>query len=780
MLDIVSCLSDRHSPIGIALAAGLCVASALAAALLPRAGAGRARRSLLAGATLGGGAWATHFVAMLAYDAGTPTAYALIPTLLSALLGVLGGAAAFAVWFPAARGTAWRRPLAGAILGLSIGAMHYLGMTALAIGGHVTFDPLPVAASILLVLLLSALALDRLRPVAGPGRRIAAAALLTLAVLSLHFTGMAAVRVWLDPAVAVPATAMPRPLLAALVVTVSAVVLAAGLSVLAIEARIGAAAQRAEADRLRNLADAASEALAMVDERGRITDASSRFAALVGEPRSGLIGREIAALLREEGRDAAGEARAVLSSGVPVELRRREMQTGSGTRTVVAVRDLRERIESEDRIRHLAHHDVLTGLGNRAQMMQRLEEERARADRAGTGFALLCLDLDRFKPVNDIHGHAAGDRVLQQVADRLRDAVRESDFCARLGGDEFVVVQASPAQPESAQALAARLVALLSETFDHGDGEASLSASIGIALYPTDGASGGELLRAADVALYRVKESGRGGFAFFQAEMDRDLRLRRDLERDVRLACPRGQLSLVWQPQADTDTGTITGFEVLLRWRHPERGIVPPDVFIPVAEASGAIVPIGGWVLGAACREAATWSSPLRVAVNVSALQIQQPDFPAQVAAILAETGLEAGRLELEVTETLLISDTERALATLRAVKALGVRLSLDDFGTGYSSLGTLRSFPFDKLKIDRSFVQQMIDDAQSGDMVQAILGLSRAMNLPVVAEGVETEAQRALLGTAACEEVQGYLIGRPQPIEAFDALLGGRRVQAA
>ncbi|MBP0492566.1 putative bifunctional diguanylate cyclase/phosphodiesterase [Pararoseomonas indoligenes] len=711
MIQIIGCLTERHDLTIVTIAAAICLAASLAAALLPAVG----RR--------------------------------------------------------AGAGKDWLRP---AQAGLSIAAMHYLGMAALQLPGRIGYVPGLAIASVLLAAGLAALALEVLRPAAGLPRRLGGGGLLLLSVVSLHFAGMGAVEVWPDPLAAADETGMPRPLLAAIVVTGTAGVLVAGLAVLAIEARLGAAADLAEAERLRHLADAAFEALAVVDEVGRITDASSRLGALTGLTRAEMLGGEFTGLLREEDRAHAWEMpQVVLASGVPVELHRRAMDTGAGPRTVIALRDLRERLESESRIRHLAHHDTLTGLGNRAQMMQRLEEERSRADRTGAAFALLYLDLDRFKPVNDVHGHAAGDRLLQQVADRLRDAVRPTDLCARLGGDEFVVIQSPAGLPEAAQVLAERLAARLSDPFDLGEAEASISCSIGVALYPTDAGSAGELLRAADVALYRVKDGGRGSFAFFQAEMDRDLRRRRALEREVRMAPGRGELSLAWQPQAETGTGEITGFDALLRWRHPERGDVPPDVFISVAEASGAIIPIGHWVLRTACLEAASWPRPLRVAVNVSALQVQQPDFPAQVARVLAETGLEAVRLDLEITETLLIHDTERALETLRALKALGLRLSLDDFGTGYSSLGTLRAFPFDKLKIDRSFVRQMTEDGPCGGMVRAILGLSRAMALPVVAEGVETEAQRALLGAALCEEMQGYLIGRPQPIEAFDELVG-------
>ncbi|WP_426956856.1 bifunctional diguanylate cyclase/phosphodiesterase [Muricoccus radiodurans] len=764
MIRVLACLTERHDPLAVFAAAVICAGSALACALLLR-GNGRTR-PLLAGAAIGFGAWSTHFVAMLAYDAGLPMGFAPATTLHSVALALTGSMVAFILW---SGGTPARRALGGTLLGLSIAAMHHLGMTAVQLPGHIQFVPGYVTASAMAAALLGALALLVLRPDASRPRRLAGAGLLVLTIVSLHFIGMGGVEVFPDPAVEVPSSSLPRLLLGALVTTVTAAALAAGLAVLALEARVSLAAEAAEAGRLRSLADAAFEALALIDGNGQVTDASSRLADLAGTTPEALIGRPFAALFDSAG---PGSEAATLVSGIPVELRRRDIETAAGPREVVSLRDLRERIES-GRIRHLAMHDALTGLANRAMLGQRLDEEEARARRGSEPFAVLCLDLDRFKPVNDTHGHAAGDRLLRGVADRLRGAVRETDLVARLGGDEFVIVQSMAGQPDAARVLAQRIVAALAQPFDLGEVEATISTSIGIALYPADGATGEELLRAADVALYRVKQEGRCGFAFFQSAMDLDVRRRRTTEGELREAVARGELSLAWQPLADARSGRVLGFEVLLRWNHPERGAIPPDVFIPLAESSGAIVQIGEWALREAAREAAGWTQPLRVAVNISALQILQPDFPSAVRGILEESGLEPSRLELEVTETLLLSQTERALATLRALKAIGVCVSLDDFGTGASSLGMLRSFPFDKVKMDRSFVGTLTQDNQSAAIVRAILGLSRGMGLPVVAEGVETEAQAGFLCAAQCEEIQGYFIGRPQPIEAYGAVTG-------
>ena len=455
----------------------------------------------------------------------------------------------------------------------------------------------------------------------------------------------------------------------------------------------------------------------------------------------------------------------------------------------VAVRgvcqDVTEHRATAERIYRLAHHDALTGLANRSFLQERAIEAIARAKRSGGTLAVLCLDLDGFKAVNDVRGHAAGDRLLREVAARLSRCVRETDTVARIGGDEFVVLQADHVQPDMARALADRLVEALAEPYDLGAGEApsNVTTSIGIAQFPVDGDDAETLLHNADTALYRAKWAGKNCAAFFRPEMDHELRELRALEHDLHHAAGRGEFALAWQPLSAAGDGGVTGFEVLLRWRHPERGPVPPDAFIPVAEACGAISAIGAWVLDRACHEAACWAAPLRVAVNVSPVQVQQGEaFAAMVEETLLSSGLAPTRLMLEVTEGVLIREPERVLAALSRLKALGVQVALDDFGTGYSSLATLRAFPFDKLKIDRSFVSG-ISEAPGGQdraIVRAVLGLARGLGLPVVAEGVETELQLEALRDAGCEEVQGWLVGRPAPIESFDHVTGALAAASA
>jgi diguanylate cyclase (GGDEF)-like protein/PAS domain S-box-containing protein len=466
-----------------------------------------------------------------------------------------------------------------------------------------------------------------------------------------------------------------------------------------------------------------------------------------------------------------------------------QSETDSSGR-VIAVQgvcqDVTERRATAEQIYKLAHHDALTGLANRSLLHAHLSEALARARRAGGTLAVLCLDLDGFKAINDLHGHAAGDALLREVAARLSHNVRETDTVARLGGDEFVVLQTDPGQPEAARILAERLVAVLAEPYNLGAGEAqnAVTTSVGVALFPGDGNDAETLLRNADTALYRAKWAGKNGAAFFRPEMDHELRERRALERDLRQAAARGEFALAWQPlSAAGDSSEVRGFEVLLRWHHPECGLVPPNQFIPMAEACGAITAIGAWVLHEACREAARWTVPLQVAVNISPVQAQQGEaFAEMVEQVLATTGLAPSRLTLEVTEGVLIREVDRVLSALNRLKAQGVQFALDDFGTGYSSLATLRAFPFDKLKIDRSFVAEIgeVAGGQDAAIVQAVLGLARGLGLPAVAEGVETEAQLGALRAAGCEEVQGWLVGRPAPIASFAHLTGTDVVASA
>ena len=432
--------------------------------------------------------------------------------------------------------------------------------------------------------------------------------------------------------------------------------------------------------------------------------------------------------------------------------------------------DITERERAEAQMAHMAKHDALTDLANRVLFRERMGEALARLRNDGHGFSVFVFDLDMFKSVNDSLGHPIGDALLKVIAQRLQGLVREGDTICRLGGDEFAVIQlAEGDQKQSAIALAHRLLAAVCAPFQIEGHEIVIGTSIGIALAPIDGTTADELLKNADLALYRAKTDGRKDFRFFESEMDSELRLRRALEVDLRHAFARGEFELHYQPVIDVVTGRADGAEALVRWQHPLRGLIPPDKFIPLAEETGLIVELGEWILKRACADAARWPDCIRLAVNLSPVQFRNANISRAVRDALAESGLPARRLELEITESVLLQDSATTLNILHELKTLGVGIVLDDFGTGYSSLRYLRMFPFDKIKIDRSFIEEMPHRSDCAAIVCAITGLARNLTIETTAEGVETEEQFALLRAAGCTHAQGYLFSRPRPVSDLD-----------
>ena len=444
--------------------------------------------------------------------------------------------------------------------------------------------------------------------------------------------------------------------------------------------------------------------------------------------------------------------------------------------TVIAVRIARrittDLASSREEAHRLALHDTLTGLPNRALFAGRMDHALAQVRRHGTMLAVRCLDLDRFKQVNDTLGHPVGDALLRAVAGRLAGCVRDCDTVARLGGDEFAVIQAPLGRVEDAATLAQRIVATLSEPYELSGHNVVIGASVGIALAPADTADGGHILNMADMALYRAKADGRGVFRMFEPGMDTKMQARRVLETDLRRAVQMQEFELDYQPLVDLLSGRVSALEALVRWRHPERGLVRPDDFIPFTEETGLIGPIGAWVLHQACADAAGWPAHVRIAVNVSAAQFKCPGLVDTVFDALAASGLPAERLELEITETAFLSDAEATLAALHKLRAKGVRIAMDDFGTGYSSLGYLRSFPFDKIKIDRCFIQDIETSMDCKAIVRAVTGLGSNLGITTTAEGVETVAQLDQLRAEGCDQIQGFLFSRPVPAREVAALL--------
>jgi diguanylate cyclase (GGDEF)-like protein len=789
MFRVLTCLGGEHDPRLVLLAGSVCLLGSIVAINLFRratatAGGARLLWLALAGSATGCGIWATHFIGMLAYEPGVAIAYDITLTGLSLCLAMLitGCGLSLAIYKP----EGWYPAIGGMIVGGGVACMHYTGMLALELPGHIFWAPDLVAASILLGMLLGSASL--MVAVRYEDRRgtLLAAVLLTLAIVSHHFTAMGAIAIAPDPLSTIhPFSLSPSALALAVA---AAAVLILGLSL------AGAVADRRIKERDLQLVTAVnnmSHGIVMFDANERLVVCNDRYVDMYGLSRDvatpGTTLRELLQHRKGTGtldRDVDEYRSALLSTiakgevtswlidmpdGRAISVTNRPMKGGAW---VASHEDVTERRRAEERIAYLAHHDALTGLPNRAAFNERLNEQLRSTIGAGGGFALLCIDLDRFKEINDVFGHGTGDALLQEIGQRLQHA-SGNNFLARPGGDEFAVIVHENCGPGEVAALGERLLASVADELTIHGHQLRIALSAGVALYPSDGADAESLVANADAALYRAKTDGRGMVRFFEAEMDQKLRERRAMQHDLRSAIERNELKLYYQPQVQVG-GKVIAFEALLRWHHPQKGFVPPAEFIPLAEESGVILPIGEWVLRTACREAAGWSTPIRIGVNLSPVQFRHGDLPALVHSILIETGLQASRLELEITESVLIDDFSRTVSVLRRLKALGVRIAMDDFGTGYSSLSYLQAFPFDKIKIDQAFISNLKENSQAATIVRAVIGLARGLEVPVIAEGVETKEQLEFSSGESCDEVQGYLVGRPQPIEHYASVVDG------
>ncbi|WP_421736145.1 bifunctional diguanylate cyclase/phosphodiesterase [Caulobacter sp.] len=795
MLKVLTCLTAEHDYRLVAVAAAVCFAACFTAFRLysrmrGAKGLVRAAWLLLTGLVCGSGVWATHFIGMVAYDPGLKTGYSPTGTLLSLMIAVLFMGSGFVV--ASAQRTRTNDVAGGLVLGLGMASMHYTGMTAFVTQGDVVWEHATVGASVLLGVVGATLALVIAGRARSLSKQLIGGGVLTLGVCALHFTGMGAITIVPDAAAVVPEQMLSGGVLTLAVTSITGLIILGGLGAVAIESQT----TRSALERIRRLANAAYEGIVVVQD-GRINDANAAFCDLVGAPLDELTGKplfgEILTYNTEEASREGVRREGVLQPveggrEIPVEVFSRLMDDGARTETsgltVLAVRDLRERRSAEEKIRYLAEHDGLTGLPNRNSLQARLAAAIDRVEASGESLSVICIDLDHFKEANDQHGHLAGDALLVETARRLQDLVSAPSFAARLGGDEFIVVQvAGGDQPAAAAELAGRILEVMAAPVTFDGQELAMCASLGVSLFPDDGRTAESLMANADMALYRAKDSGRGVYRFFKREMDESIRERRALARDLKQGIIDEELVVHYQPLARASDGEVCGFEALVRWQHPSRGMIPPLDFIPVAEENDLIAPLGEWVLRRACRDAASWEKPLRIAVNLSPLQLNDPTLPTLVHEVLIESGLSPHRLELEITESALFKDYQRALDNLRRLKALGVRIAMDDFGTGFSSLSTLQSFPFDKIKIDKSFVENIHRHDRATVIVRAVLGLGRSLEIPVVAEGVETEEQISFLRGEDCAELQGYAIGRPAPMGALDAwttLTGAKTPSAA
>lgn len=776
MLRVLNCVAYDHDWHLLALAVLVCaVACSATVAMRSRRRGYSANRWWLVGAGVcfGSGVWATHFVSMLAFTAPVPIGYDVSHTVISIVFPVIGAACAFVV----ADGCHWARvPTAGFLIGLTIAGMHYIGMGGIVVAAVVTYDTAMVAAALTLGTGLGICALVIDRKSQDALHRGMTAILLGLAIVALHFTAMAGTTIMplaaTEPAIAPGHTTY----LAIATAAVTGIVLILGSGAALLDRR----ADR-EADRLRALASSTFEGI-LIHRAGIILDANDAFCAMVGARLPeikgtdlvGFFGPDDAQLIHarnDQPTDTALEAtlRSADGQSRPVEIFGRPIQASDGPAKVLAIRDLTERRQADERARHLTHYDALTGLPNRLLLQACLEHALAECRANQTPVTMLCIDLDRFKTVNDLLGHRAGDLLLVEVAQRLRSCVRTGDVVARLGGDEFGALLTGCGDEETANTIAVRIVEAMALPFDLEGHRVTIGASVGAAISPRDADTPELLPHHADVALYSAKEGGRGRAVMFRTAMGQRVLNRRQLEQDLREAIPRGEFELLYQPVVDVSGGLTIGYEALIRWNHPTRGRVSPVDFIPLAEETGLIVPIGQWALKTACTEAATWPDSLYVAVNLSPVQFQQPDFPATVLQALKQSGLPARRLELEVTEGVLIADSDAALRMFHEMKSAGVRISLDDFGSGYSSMSYLRHFPFDKIKIDQAFVRGLGNDHEAQAIVDAILALAHGLRMQVTAEGVETQRQFQELRVRGCGQVQGYFLGVPTAADELD-----------
>ncbi len=797
MYQVLTCLTTEHDWRLVLLAGAVCfLASAVAISLFDRARAsqGRARVVWVAldAAVSGCGIWTTHFIAMLAYDPGSSAGYSIRVTILSLIFAVLINGIGLGIALSDARRVF--AVVGGAVVGVGVAAMHYTGMMALELPARIDWSLPIVISSVVFGMVFGALALLVASRPDSFGRWAGASLLLTLAIVSHHFTAMGAVTLIPDPTLVFEGINISPTVLSFLLAGVAVVMLGVSLSVASMDRRAKSALNRQKM-LLDTALENMSQGLCMFDAEGRILLFNERYTTITGRTDLQLRGRSLLDVLQQlkavgrwegepeelfakliaDAQSGQGATRVIQQHGRSIRIVNQPMKSGGW---VATFEDITEWERAQAQISHMARHDALTNLPNRTLFREQLERALHLVKRTDQ-LAVLCLDLDHFKKINDSLGHPIGDALLKQVAARLRKCTGQGDTVARLGGDEFAIVQfCDGCEPSAVPALASQIVEVVAAPYEIEGHQLVIGVSIGISLAPEDGDNPDQLLKNADLALYRAKADGRSTYRFFEAGMDARAQARRVLELDLRLALQRDEFEVHYQPIRDIATGGIVVCEALVRWRHPERGLIAPNQFIPIAEETGLIVKLGDWVLRTACRDAARWANAC-VAVNLSPVQFRNPDMVATVKAALQQSGLPADRLELEITESVLLQNSDTTRAMLHELRQLGVKISLDDFGTGYSSLSYLRSFPFDKIKIDRSFISELATGGDSLAIVRAVTGLGKSLGIITTAEGVETEAQLDMLTREGCTQAQGYLISKPRPIAEVEGLLQEARASA-
>ena len=785
MLRVLGCIAYEHDLRLVALSAVICVLGCLTtASLMARASHQdhvRSQRWPAASAIIfGSSVWSLHFVAMLAFGPAERTAYDIEWTALSAIVAAAGAFAAFTAWR-----TSWswlvRATVAGGLLGLAVTGMHYIGVAAMTASSFVSYDAPYVAASVAVSILFSIIGFARAGDLGRVARRVEISGWFSLAICGLHFTGMTAITMAPIALDVEAGGVVGSATLAIAVGGVSVAILIASLIAIMVDQHMSQRAMQ-ELARMRLMSNLAQEVI-LIHRDGTVLEVNRAGERLLKATADDIVGHLLSSFFSESSVPALiRRERCTPSERLPEEM---EIQIADGSRvavelschaidfmgkpaTVVALRDLSDRKRDEARVRHLARHDALTNLYNRFTLIERLEQALDIAAQQNNAVAVVFIDLDGFKAVNDTHGHAAGDSLLIQVSKRIQSEIHASDTLARIGGDEFVMILTGAPQPERASRVATRVIEALRKPFQIEGHNIEISASVGIALYPDDGATADTLMRAADIAMYRVKDEGRGALRFFEASMNAQLQARLQMQQELAVAVERGELVLHYQPIVNGRTGELETFEALIRWNHPRCGMVPPADFIPLAEQTGLINQIGSWVIETACREAAQWSGSCQVSINVSPKQFQHSDFCEAIVRSLGAHAVLPARLLVEVTEGILIDDPAKAVNTLNRLREIGVRVALDDFGTGYSSLSYLQLFRFDKFKIDQSFIRKLGESEDALTLTRTIVNLGHNLGLHVTAEGVETPAQLAILQQLGCDQIQGYLIARPAPAGAF------------
>lgn len=749
----------------------------------------RKRWLIITAISIGCGIWATHMIASLGWDLRMPVKHSVLMSGIAGLVSIAVVGAGFMI--ATYNRTRRARLLSGIIVGTGIASTHFIEMASISVQGTLFFDPRFSSVALITGVALSGASFVVMHKTDDAVRQILAALLLAGAMIATHVVAVAGIAVTVDPSLVVPDKLVSDTVMGFTVSIAAIALLSASLAMAASDFRVNRGGA-VEVDRLRSLADAAIEGIVVVDHGGHIVNANQSFLSLVGNSMRGLSGADFSRYFRDfpSGQTITEMAEAGMkleeatllsatAEEIPTELYFKSAIVSGEAHNVAVVRDLRERRAAEQRINFLANYDVLTGLANRQLLMDRLQHAMEAAEEAEQKVILHYLDIDGFKEMNTAIGQRSADQLLKFFAGRLTGSLRGMVTVARIGADQFCIAQEAVKLQESAELLHERLRRKLAQPFTVAGQEIKLTACVGTSIAPDDASTPAHLLARAEIAMKKAKGQGRGTFCFYEFAADKALEDRRRLKIELSRALTDGEIFLLYQPQFDIDSGEIAGFEALARWRHKKRGIISPVEFIPLAEESGLIVDIGEWIFREACREAASWNKPLRIAVNLSPLQFVDDNLPEKIAAMLDNCGLDATRLELEITEGVLIEDEVRALAMLTRLKEKGILLAMDDFGTGYSSLSYLRQFPFDKLKIDKSFITDLKNDQQALGIVKGMIGLAHGLDIPVLAEGVENEAQLAMLRLEHGDEVQGFYTGKPMPIAHYRELIGGYRQDA-